>query len=360
MFRGEQNYRCPLEEYENLQSLVLKQPFHIHFHLTELSPKKIKAKFICTMDDTATSVSVTEVERDVVKLSLTPQKRGRHLLQILYSDEHAFRSSIASFVQCPSQLISSLGKPKRLPVPNAAGIKCTNNKIYVSSANLELNIFEYQKQNLCISEKLRIPGLNGVLMHENKLYYTTWDHKLVMANCDGKTILRTREVGTQPGNFNYANGIRMNKDQEIFVCDSVNHRIQVFSTDLSLIRVIGKMGFGKGEFSGPYNLAFDKEGNLYVVENGNHRIQVLSPQGEHIRFIGGKGTVTLYQPVSAAILGNHIYITSRGNNCISVYKLSGEYVVSFGEKEGTELECIDIDQDGFIYVTREHNTVLQY
>ena len=82
IFRAGQNYRCPLEEYERLKSLVLKQPFHIHFHLTELSPRKIKAKFISTLDDTSTSVSVTEVERDVVKLSFTPQKRGRHLLQV--------------------------------------------------------------------------------------------------------------------------------------------------------------------------------------------------------------------------------------------------------------------------------------
>ena len=182
----------------------------------------------------------------------------------------------------------------------------------------------------------------------------------MMATSEGKIILSTGGLGPQPGNFNFANGIRMSKDQEIFVCDSVNHRIQVFSTDISLRRVIGKMGFGKGEFSGPYDLVFDKEGNMYVVENGNHRIQVLSPQGEHIRFIGREGTITLHQPVSAAILGEHIYITSRGNNCISVYKLSGEYVVSFGEKEGTELECIDIDQDGYIYVTRERNTVLRY
>ena len=361
IYRYEQNYRCPLEEYQNLQSLVLKQPFHIHFHLTELSPKKIKAKFIYTLDDTSTSVSVTDVGRNVAKLSFTPQKRGRHLLQILYSDERAFGSSIASFVQCPPQLVSALGKPKKLSVPNAAAIKCSNNKIFVTSDSQELIFLEYQKQTLCITKRLSIPDLNEVLIHENILYYTdTWKHAVVMANSEGKTMVSTGGLGPQPGNFNFPNGIRMNKDQEILVCDSNNHRIQVFSTDLSLQRVIGKMGFGRGEFSGPYDLVFDKEGNLYVVENGNHRIQVLSPQGEHIRFIGREGTVTLHDPVSAAILGDHIYITNRENNCISVYKLSGEYVVSFGEKEGTELECIDIDQDGFIYVTRERSTVLRY
>ena len=360
IYREEQNYRCPLEEYENLQSLVLKQPFHIHFHLTELSPKKIKAKFICTMDDTSTSVSVTEVERDVVKLSFTPQKRGRHLLQILYSDERTFES-FTSFVQCPPQLVPSLGRPKKVSVPDAVGIKCVNNKIYVSSASHALNIMEYQKQTLCITNQLSIPGLFEMLVHENKLYYTNqFDHKLVMANSEGNTIIHTGRLGRQPGNFNFPNGIRMSKDQDIFVCDSNNHRIQVFSTDLTLRRVIGNMGYGKREFSQPYDLAFDEEGNLYVVENGNHRIQVLSPQGEHIRFIGRDGRVTLHDPVSAAILGDYIYITNRGNNCISVYKLTGEYVVSFGEKEGTELECIDIDQDGYIYVTRERNTVLRY
>ena len=355
IYRDEQNYRCPLEEYQNLQSLVLKQPFHIHFHLSELSPKKIKAKFICTMDDTSTSVSVTEVERNVAKLSFTPQKRGRHLLQILYSDERAFGSSIASFVHCPPQLISSLGKPKKLSVPNAAGIKYINNKIFVSSYSQALIILEHQKQTLCITKQLSIPGLNEVLIHESILYYTdTSKDAVVMANSEGKTMVCAGEY------FNFPNGIRMNKDQEILVCDLNNHRIQVFSTDLSLRRVIGKIGFGEGEFLRPYDLVFDEEGNLYVVENENHRIQVLSPRGEHIRFIGVDGAVTLHQPVSAAILGDHIYITNRGNNCISVYKLSGEYVVSFGEKEGTELECIDIDQDGFIYVTRERNTVLRY
>ena len=258
-------------------------------------------------------------------------------------------------------MISSLGKPKKVSVPDAAGIKCVKNKIYVSSASHVLNIIEYQKQALCITRQLSIPGLGEVLIHENKLYYTNpWENKLVMANSEGKTIIHTGKFGPQPGNFNFANGIRMSKDQEVFVCDSNNHRIQVFNTDLTLNRIIEKVGFDKGNFFKPFDFVFDKEGHLYVVENNNHRIQVLSPQGEHIRFIGIKGRITLYNPVSAAIFGDHIYITNKGNKCISVYKLSGEYVISFGEKEGTELECIDIDQDGFIYVTRERNTVLRY
>ena len=147
IFRAGRNYKCLLEKYENLKSLEQKQPFHIHIYVTDLSPRKIKAKFTCTLDNTSTTVNVTEVERDVVKLSFTPQKRGRHLLQVLYSDEDAFGSPFASFVQCPPQLISSLGKPKKISVPNAAAIKCIDNKIYVSSDSLGLNIFGISKAN---------------------------------------------------------------------------------------------------------------------------------------------------------------------------------------------------------------------
>ena len=183
-------------------------------------------------------------------------------------------------------------------MPNASAIKCINNKIFVSSDSLALKFLEYQKQTLCITKRLSIPGLNEVLMHENILYYTdTSKHAVVMANSEGKTMVCAGEY------FNFPNGTRMNKDQEILVCDSNNHRIQVFSTDLSLRRVIGKMGCGKREFLQLYDLVIDEEGNLYVVENGNHRIQVLSPRGEHIRFIGREGSlyVTQFQQQFLAI-----------------------------------------------------------
>ena len=35
-------------------------------------------------------------------------------------------------------------------------------------------------------------------------------------------------------------------------------------------------------------------------------------------------------------------------------------MTSFGEKDGLIPECIDIDRDGFIYVTSDRKTVLKY
>ena len=107
-------------------------------------------------------------------------------------------------------------------------------------------------------------------------------------------------------------------------------------------------------------MVFDEDGNIYVVEQHNNRVQVFTPQGEHIRFIGTLGDNRLRDPISASIYNQHIYITNRGLRCISVFTLTGIFVTSFSEKDGLVPECIDIDRDGYIYVTSDKKTVLKY
>ena len=106
-----------------------------------------------------------------------------------------------------------------------------------------------------------------------------------------------------------------------------------------------------GGFLSPYDLVFDEDDNIYVVENQNNRVQVLTPQGEYIRFIGTSGTNYLTQPRSACVHNGHIYITNQRRKCISVFTLTGTFVTSIGERDFLYPHCIDIDKDGYIYVT---------
>ncbi len=84
----------------------------------------------------------------------------------------------------------------------------------------------------------------------------------------------------------------------------------------------------------------------------NHRIQVLTPGGKHIRYIIGELCLIprerVIRPCSPA---NHRG-TDVANQCISVFKTTGEFVTTFGEGKCVEyLESIAIDDDGFVYVT---------
>jgi len=98
------------------------------------------------------------------------------------------------------------------------------------------------------------------------------------------------KAGTGPGEFNRPEGICVDGQDRLYVADSCNHRIQIFSSDGKFIREYGKAGTGKGELSYPYDIAVDASGNQFVCEFGNSRIQVFDAHCKPVEIIGGPGT----------------------------------------------------------------------
>jgi ABC-type Fe3+ transport system permease subunit len=97
------------------------------------------------------------------------------------------------------------------------------------------------------------------------------------------------QAGTKPGEFNRPEGLCVDARDRIYVADSCNHRIQVFSRDGRLLRTYGKAGAGRGQLSYPYDITVDAAGCQYVCEFGNSRIQVFDANDEPIEIIGGPG-----------------------------------------------------------------------
>jgi hypothetical protein len=95
--------------------------------------------------------------------------------------------------------------------------------------------------------------------------------------------------GTGPGEFNRPEGLCVDAQDRIYVADSCNHRIQVFSREGGWLRTYGKAGNGRGELSYPYDICVDAAGRQYVCEFGNSRIQVFDAKDEPIEIIGGPG-----------------------------------------------------------------------
>jgi DNA-binding beta-propeller fold protein YncE len=96
-------------------------------------------------------------------------------------------------------------------------------------------------------------------------------------------------AGTAPGEFNRPEGLCVDAKDNIYVADSCNHRIQIFSGDGKFIRAYGKAGAAKGELSYPYDICVDAAGRQYVCEFGNSRIQIFDANDQPIEIIGGPG-----------------------------------------------------------------------
>jgi DNA-binding beta-propeller fold protein YncE len=95
--------------------------------------------------------------------------------------------------------------------------------------------------------------------------------------------------GNGPGEFNRPEGLCVDGQDRLYVADSCNHRIQVFSGDGTFLRAYGKAGSGKGELSYPYDICVDGAGRQYVCEFGNSRIQVFDANDQPLEIIGGPG-----------------------------------------------------------------------
>ncbi len=119
--------------------------------------------------------------------------------------------------------------------------------------------------------------------------YTTVDRVQGFSANGRKPILMFGKPGTGDGEFNRAEGLDVDAQDRIYVADSCNHRIQIFSRDGRWLKTYGKAGRGLGELSYPYDVRVDRAGRQYVCEFGNSRIQVFGTNNQPLEIIGGPG-----------------------------------------------------------------------
>jgi DNA-binding beta-propeller fold protein YncE len=103
--------------------------------------------------------------------------------------------------------------------------------------------------------------------------------------------------GDGRGQFNEPWGIAVDGDGSVYVSDTWNHRIQKFDSQGNFITMWGQFGSTGGElgqpglFYGPRALAVGQDGNLYIMDTGNKRIQVYTPGSDFVAQYGGSGVV---------------------------------------------------------------------
>jgi hypothetical protein len=96
---------------------------------------------------------------------------------------------------------------------------------------------------------------------------------------------------------------------EVFVADSGNHRVVVFSHTGTALRLIGSHGTGDGQLASP-SAVFVVADEVYVADTGNKRVQVFTRSGLYSRTLGQ--AAGLVEPMGVAVAGGAAYVTDRG------------------------------------------------
>ena len=111
-----------------------------------------------------------------------------------------------------------------------------------------------------------------------------------MFSWQGQPIRTIGRKGDQPAQLNYPYSLWLCDElDQLFVCDTKNHRIQVFSPEGHFIRAFGSKGNGNLQFTYPMKICLDKNGTLLISDWSNHRIVAYKWDGKEEKFLAAFG-----------------------------------------------------------------------
>ncbi len=325
-------------------------------------PNPPAAKLVHIGSTDKTACRIVERQNNKYKVNYEPQNRGKHELRVTVNGNHVNGSPLTlkvpptpqSFCK-PVRTISAVRKPTSLAVNSKKHTIVTNKScisILTQQGN-KSNLFDTQE-----SRNGQFSSICGVAVDEHdNIYVLENKSDLIQAfSSDGQC--KAKFGGKFSGDLKNPHGICYNQsDNRLYVADTGNHKIHVFSTDLELVKSFGLRGNENGQFQNPHNIAFDGDNNLYVTDYSNDRVQVLTVEGQFLRTFSQKADgEQLKNPWAIAIdSADIVYVSEDGPYSVSVFTSHGKYITSFTSNgnEAQKMQC------SFIYgLLIDHNDSL--
>jgi DNA-binding beta-propeller fold protein YncE len=167
---------------------------------------------------------------------------------------------------------------------------------------------------------------------ENRFLYVvdTQQDQVIVYDADTLKLLRRIGTGgknhflTSPGDFAAPQGIAVDSDNNVYVTDTLNNRVEIFDADGNFITEFGKHGDGPGYFARPKGIAVDGDGHIWVADEMQDRLQVFNRDGQLLTYIGmGHGEMPgqFKSLIGVAIdKNNHVYTTEQEPGRLQVFR----------------------------------------
>jgi DNA-binding beta-propeller fold protein YncE len=183
----------------------------------------------------------------------------------------------------------------------------------------------------------------------------------------------TGEKGSDASHFDLPSGMAVLKNGNIVVTDGYgNNRLMLFSKDGKFIKQVAKgeggpadKGTGPGEWVLPHKLAVDAQENLYVIDRENKRVQVFDKNLTYQREIKNEGWYPWDIGISRAGTDGFAYIADHALERVHKMQLSdGKLVATWGSQglgpgQFDWVHGIVVDSHGAVYAADTYGQRLQ-
>ena len=201
---------------------------------------------------------------------------------------------------------------------------------------------------------------------EDNLYVTDLGNARVQKfDSSGNFLFEWGSRGTEPGKFGHPSGIAIS-GEFVFVVDNRNNNVQKFDLNGNFITEWGEFGINNGSFKSPRGITISDDQSVFVVDSGNARIQKFTFDGEYITHFGqsGKRGGELITPVDIAINSDKIFVTDSVQNRINIFDLNGNFLRTIDNTVGglpIYPEGIIFDEQNNFYISDyRNNRIIQY
>ena len=159
------------------------------------------------------------------------------------------------------------------------------------------------------------------------------DDRVKLFSHDGAPRFTLGRSGSRDGEFNNPGGVFLG--ERIFVADTDNQRIQMFTRDGVFLDKLGNTKNGTEVLRKPAAVAVDTQGNIYVADNGYNKVRVFSAKKEPLFDIGAsegaRGGFEKIHDLAMDQDDNLYVLAATATNKYAVYIYSGPTrVFAFG------------------------------
>ena len=108
------------------------------------------------------------------------------------------------------------------------------------------------------------------------------DNSIKKFKMDGSLLTQFGASGSGEGQLNSPGGLVVFKTRQLYVCDRNSNRIQVFKNN-EFVFLFGGSGHRPGDLNCPKSVTLNSaETELFVADTENHKIQVFTLDGKFI------------------------------------------------------------------------------
>lgn len=202
-----------------------------------------------------------------------------------------------------------------------------NNQLYVTDYELgKIGIYTLNGNFIgYFAEKVFKSPLNIKVAGDKFYVLDSLPQKIYILDPKGNILKSFGNQGGKQGELYFADGINVDKDGNIYVADSNNFRIQVFTPDgkAKAVWKSDKKDNSDG-YTVPRGIAFDQKGYIYTANGLAGGVTVSDSSGKRLALFtqGESRDDTLTLPNSVFIdENNKLYITEYGRSRILVYQI---------------------------------------